>query len=99
MFGIGSLKYLHTFAEVSYIYKIDASTLRKKVARGELKQGIEVEKFGGTWLITEKAMIDHFGVRPFAEYLTTGAVSDFQFSTGKINYIQKVEADEDTFFI
>ena len=99
MFGIGSLKYLHTFAEVSYIYKIDTSTLRKKVARGELRKGEEVEKFGGTWLITERAMIEHFGVRQFAEYLTTGAVSDFQFSIGKINYIQKTEADDDTFFI
>lgn len=99
MFGIGSLKYLHTFAEVSYIYKIDTSTLRKKVARGELRRGEEVEKFGGTWIITEKAMIEHFGVKQFAEYLTTGAVSEFQFSIGKITFSEKILADEDTFMI
>ena len=99
MFGIGSLKYLHTFAEVSFIYKIEQSTLRKKVARGELKIEDEVKKFGNTWVITEKAMIEHFGVNQFAEYLTTGAVSEFQFATGQISYRQKFEEDEDTLFI
>ena len=44
-------------------------------------------------------MVEHFGVNQFAEYLTTGAVSEFQFATGQINYRQKFEADEDTFFI
>lgn len=99
MFGIGSLKYLHTFTEVSYIYKIDTSTLRKKVARGELRKGEEVEKFGGTWIITEKAMLEHFGMKQFAEYLVTGAVSEFQFSIGQISSKEKFIADEDTFMI
>ena len=44
-------------------------------------------------------MIEHFGVRQFAEYLTTGAVSEFKLSTGQISYREKFEADEDTFFI
>lgn len=99
MFGIGSVKYLHTFKEVSYIYKIDTSTLRKKVLRGEFIKGEEVEKFGGTWVITEKAMVEHFGMKQFAEYLVTGAVSDFQFSMGMITAKEKFEMDEDTFMI
>lgn len=99
MFGIGSLKYLHTFAEVSYIYKIDASTLRKKVLRGELVRGIEVEKFGGTWIITEKAMVEHFGIKQFSDYLATGVVAEFQFSVGTITSKRSYEDDEDNFMI
>ena len=99
MLGTGSLNYLHTFAEVSYIYKIEQSTLRKKVARGELKEGTEVKKFGGTWVITENAMIKHFGARQFIHYMNTGEATEFKFKTGKINYIQKVNEDEDTIFI
>lgn len=97
MLGTGSLKHLHTFAEVSYIYKINTSTLRKKVSRGELVKGKEVEKFGGTWIITEGAMTKHFGSKQFIEYVTTGSVSDFQFSIGKINAKEKFE--EDTYMI
>lgn len=99
MLGTGSLNHLYTFAEVSYIYKIEQSTLRKKVARGELKEGTEVKKFGGTWVITENAMIKHFGARQLVHYINTGEATEFKFKTGKINYIQKVNENEDTIFI
>ena len=57
MFGIGSLKYLHTFAEVSFIYKIEQSTLRKKVARGALKIEHEVKKLDKTSVVPDKPMV------------------------------------------
>ena len=102
MFGIGSLNYLHTFAEVSHIYKIEQSTLRKKVARGELKIDVDVKKFGGTWVITENAMVKHFGVKPFVRYMETGEVATFKFARGNNNKQmterQKREAEGEIFF-
>lgn len=97
MFGEGSLKHLHTFTEVARIYKIDSSTIRKKVIRGELRQGTEVEKFGGTWVITEQAMINHFGKRQFEYYLREGVVQEFNFSTKKVS-VKQAQDDEENFF-
>lgn len=71
MYGIGqgSFKYLYTFEQVKKIYKIDTSTLRKKISREELIEGEEVKKFGGTWLITQQALIEHFGIRPIQRFI------------------------------
>lgn len=64
----GSFKGLYTFQEVSAIYGIDNSTLRKQVSNNKLIENIEVKKFGKTWLITEQAMIKHFGSAKFELY-------------------------------
>lgn len=61
----GSFKGLYTFQEVAKIYGIDNSTLRKRIANNKLIDGVEVKKFGKTWLITEQAMIKHFGKEKF----------------------------------
>lgn len=64
----GSFKGLYTFQEVSEIYGIDNSTLRKQVSNNKLINEVEVKKFGKTWLITEQAMIKHFGENQFNLY-------------------------------
>ena len=64
----GSFKGLYTFQEVADIYDLDNSTLRKQAANGKLALNTEVKKFGKTWLMTEQAMIRHFGADKFNEY-------------------------------
>lgn len=65
----GSFKGLYTFQQVADIYGLDNSTLRKQVSNGKLIDNVEVKKFGKTWLITEQAMIKHFGVDEFNLYI------------------------------
>lgn len=64
----GSFKGLYTFQQVADIYGLDNSTLRKQVSNGKLVANVEVKKFGKTWLITEQAMIKHFGADQFNLY-------------------------------
>ena len=59
--AIGSFNGLYTFQDVAKIYNMDNSTLRKQVSSKKLIEGKEVKKFGKTWLITEQAMVQHFG--------------------------------------
>lgn len=65
----GSLEGLYTFAEVSKIYGIDHSTLRKQVRRGKFAIGVDVRKMGKTWIMTEQAMLENFGTVKFEEYI------------------------------
>lgn len=67
--GKGNLNYLHTFDEISKIYKIDSSTLRKQVAQGKYVIGKDVKKFGKTWIMTEECMTRTFGLGMYDLYL------------------------------
>lgn len=58
---IGRFEGLYTFQDVAKIYNMDNSTLRKQVASKKLIEDKEVKKFGKVWLITEQAMVQHFG--------------------------------------
>lgn len=64
----GSFEGLYTFLEVSEIYGIDDSCLRKQVARDKYVIGVDVKKMGRTWIITEQAMLKTFGDLKFKEY-------------------------------
>lgn len=64
----GSFDGLYTFSEVGQIYGIDSSCLRKKVCFDKFVVGKDVKKFGKTWLITEQAMVKHFGTEKFENF-------------------------------
>ncbi len=63
----GSFNGLYTFQDVAKIYNIDASTIRKQVQNQKFYDN-EIKKFGKTWIITEQAMIEHFGKELFIAY-------------------------------
>ena len=63
----GSFKGLYTFQDVANIYNIDASTIRKQVQNCKFCDD-EIRKFGKTWIITEQAMVSHFGNELFIAY-------------------------------
>ena len=67
--GKGNLNYLHTFDEISKIYNIDSSTIRKQVAQGKYIIGKDVKKFGKTWIMTEECMVRTFGEHMYIMYL------------------------------
>ena len=64
----GSFDGLYTFCEAAKIYGLDDSCLRKRVARGKFVIGEDVKKMGATWIITEKALVNSFGVEKLKEY-------------------------------
>ena len=64
----GSFEGLYTFLEVAEIYGIDDSCLRKQVARGKFVIGEDVKKMGATWIITEQALVNSFGVEKLKNY-------------------------------
>lgn len=66
----GSFTGLYTFQEVTKIYGMDNSTLRKYVYKNKFVLDVEVKKFGRTWVITEQAMLEHFGKEKFIEYIS-----------------------------
>ncbi len=57
----GSFKGLYTFEQVAKIYNMDSSNLRKMVQHNKFKDN-EIKKFGKTWIITEQAIENHFGL-------------------------------------
>ena len=63
----GSFNGLYTFQDVANIYNIDASTIRKQVQNCKFCDD-EIRKFGKTWIITEQAMVSHFGNELFIAY-------------------------------
>ena len=64
----GSFDGLYTFGEAAKIYGLDDSCLRKRVARGKFVIGEDVKKMGATWIITEKALVNSFGVEKLQKY-------------------------------
>ena len=63
----GSFNGLYTFQDVAKIYNIDSSTIRKQVQNQKFYDN-EINKFGKTWIITEQAMVSHFGKDLFIAY-------------------------------
>ena len=63
----GSFNGLYTFQDVANIYGIDSSTIRKQVQRCKFCDN-EIKIFGKTWIITEQAMVSHFGKELFIAY-------------------------------
>ena len=63
----GSFNGLYTFQDVAKIYNIDSSTIRKQVQNQKFYDN-EIKKFGKTWIITEQAMVSHFGKELFIAY-------------------------------
>ena len=55
-----SLNDVMTFAEASEKYDIAVSTLRHRQRDGRFQDG-DTRKSGGTWLVTESAMIRLYG--------------------------------------
>ena len=64
----GSFEGLYTFGEAAKIYGLDDSCLRKRVARGKFVVGEDVKKMGATWIITEQALVNSFGVEKLKNY-------------------------------
>ena len=64
--------HLLSFGEAAEIWGIDPSALRKAVADGRLKPGIDCRKFGKQWVVTVNAMQREFrgGWSPWSEFLT-----------------------------
>ena len=63
----GSFKGLYTFDEVARMYNMDSSNLRKMVQHNKFKDS-EIKKFGKTWIITEQAIENHFGLNKLNTY-------------------------------
>ena len=63
----GSFNGLYTFQDVAKFYNIDSSTIRKQVQNQKFYDN-EIKKFGKTWIITEQAMVSHFGKELFIAY-------------------------------
>lgn len=52
---------LLAFGDASTLWGLNESTLRKAIAYGKLQDGIDVQKFGKQWLITDTAMRREYG--------------------------------------
>ena len=55
---------LLSFKEATDLWGLNESTLRKAVAYGKLKDGVDVKKFGKQWVITLAAMKREYGDPP-----------------------------------
>lgn len=68
----GPFSQLLSFAEAAELWRIDQSTLRKAVASGKLKVGVDCRKFGKQWVVTADAMHREFrgGWAPWSVFLT-----------------------------
>ena len=52
---------LMAFSDASELWGLNESTLRKAVAYGKLKNGVDVCKFGKQWVVSAKAMQREYG--------------------------------------
>ncbi len=52
-----------SFGEATLIWNLHESTLRKAVAYGKLRSGIDVQKFGKQWVVLKSAMIREYGAK------------------------------------
>ncbi len=52
---------LLAFGDATALWGLNESTLRKAIAYGKLRDGIDVQKFGKQWLITLDAMVREYG--------------------------------------
>ncbi len=73
----GSFKGLYTFDEIARIYNMDSSSLRKMVQYKKFKEN-EIKKFGKTWIITEQAVDNHFGIDKLNMYKESLKLKELQ---------------------
>lgn len=52
---------LMSFSDASELWGLNESTLRKAIAYGKLKNGIDVCKFGKQWVVSAEAMQREYG--------------------------------------
>ena len=52
---------LMAFSDATTLWGLNESTLRKAVAYGKLRNGIDVCKFGKQWIVSVKAMTREYG--------------------------------------
>ena len=52
---------LMAFSDASELWGLNESTLRKAIAYGKLKNGVDVCKFGKQWVVSAKAMQREYG--------------------------------------
>lgn len=62
---------LLSLAEAAEIWRVDQSTLRKAIASGKFKEGIDCRKFGKQWVIYVDAMVREYSGSwgPWNEFL------------------------------
>lgn len=99
----GSFSGLYTFEQVASIYNLDPSTIRKQVQFGKFTDK-EIKKFGKTWIMTEKAMIEHYGAQLFNLYKQSLIIAKSKSKTKKaakkisnndIDYSMSCDDDDD----
>ena len=52
---------LLAFSDATELWELNESTLRKAIAYGKLRSGIDVCKFGKQWVISKEAMYREYG--------------------------------------
>lgn len=52
---------LIAFSDATAIWGLSESTLRKAVAYGKLREGVDCLKYGKQWIVTKPAMIREYG--------------------------------------
>ena len=52
---------LLAFGDATTLWGLNESTLRKAISYGKLVNGVDVQKFGKQWIITERAMRREYG--------------------------------------
>lgn len=95
----GSFNGLYTFEEIAYIYNIDASTIRKQVQQNKFIEDKEIKKFGKTWIITEKAVKEHYGTTLLNLYKQDEKLQSLKSVKKRITKETKSLDDEDSFDI
>ena len=53
---------LMAMSDATELWHLNESTLRKAIAYGKLKEGIDVCKFGKQWVVSKDAMIREYGI-------------------------------------
>lgn len=66
-----------TFAEASKRWSLGESTLRSTIKTDRLEEGIDYWKSGGTWLITEDAMIRIYGYPENMKEINTKLLAEY----------------------
>lgn len=67
---------LLAMSDATDLWNLNESTLRKAIAYGKLKEGIDVCKFGKQWVVSKDAMIREYGL-PGSHYKEAGEPSEF----------------------
>lgn len=86
---MSSFEGLYTFADVSSMYNIDQSTLRRNVGT-RFEDGEDAKKLGKTWVVREEALIREFG---FIPEVSGGEVPDVKKKVGRKNAFDKCRVE------